>query len=75
MFAASRMISRTAAISSMNTPVLLIRDISFTPRALITVVKMIRAEPRTTALAAKSVSPVPSPTNWNALSICGRVIW
>ncbi len=61
MLAASRMISRIAAISSMNTPVLLMRDISFTPRALITVVKMIRTEPRMTALAAKSFSPVPSP--------------
>ena len=61
MFAASRMISSTAAISSMNTPVLLMRAISFTPSALITVVKTIRIVPRITALMAKSYLPVPSP--------------
>ena len=59
--AASRRISSTAAISSMNTPLLLMRDISFTPSALITVVKMISTVPRITALAAKSYLPVPSP--------------
>ena len=55
------MISSTAAISSMKTPVLLMRDISFTPSALMTVVKMISTVPRITALAAKSYLPVPSP--------------
>ena len=61
MLAASRMISSTAAISSMNTPALLMRDISLTPSALISVVKMISAVPRITALMAKSYSPLPSP--------------
>jgi hypothetical protein len=36
----------------MNTPELLIVAISFTPSALISVVKMIRTVPRITALAA-----------------------
>ena len=61
MFAASSTISSTAAISSMNTPALLMRDISFTPSALISVVKTISAVPRITALAAKSYLPLPSP--------------
>jgi hypothetical protein len=61
MLAASRTISSTAAISSMNTPVLLIRAISLTPRAFTTVVKRISTEPRITALAAKSYLPLPSP--------------
>ena len=45
---------RQAAISSMNTPALLIIAISRTPSALITVVKTISTVPRTTALVAKS---------------------
>ena len=61
MLAASRTISSTAAISSMNTPVLLMRDISFTPSALISVVKRISTVPRITAFAAKSYLPSPSP--------------
>ena len=59
--ASSATISTTAAISSMKTPLLLMRDISFTPSALISVVKTIRTVPRITALIAKSLSPVPSP--------------
>ena len=75
MFTASSTISSTAAISSMNTPALLIRDISFTPIALITVVNRIRIAPQITAETAKSVSPVPSPTSWKPSQICGSVIW
>ena len=45
----------------MKTPVLLMRDISLTPSALITVVKTMSTVPRMTALMAKSLSPVPSP--------------
>ena len=52
MLTANAMMSSTAAISSMNTPVLLIRDISLTPMALMIVVKTISAVPRMTALAA-----------------------
>ncbi len=58
---ASRTISSTAATSSMKTPVLLIRAISFTPSALMTVVKTISTVPRITALMAKSYLPSPSP--------------
>ena len=75
MLTASRTISSTAAISSMKTPALLMRAISFTPRALITVVKTISTVPRITALTAKSYLPVPSPKNWNADQICGSVNW
>ena len=75
MFTASSTISNTAAISSMNTPALLIRVISLTPNALTTVVNTMRIAPQITALTAKSVSPVPSPTSWKPLQICGRVIW
>ena len=52
MLTASRTISSTAATSSMNTPALLMRAISFTPKALMTVVKMISTVPRSTALTA-----------------------
>ena len=52
MLAASSTINSTAAISSMNTPALLIRAISFTPKALMTVVKTINTAPRSTALTA-----------------------
>jgi hypothetical protein len=44
----------TAAMSSMNTPELLIIAISRTPRALMIVVNTIRMVPSRTALAAKS---------------------
>ena len=64
---------RTAAISSMKTPALLIIAISLTPSALITVVKTIMMVPSTTALAAKSYSPVPSPMIWNPLHSRGRL--
>ncbi|AIA07131.1 hypothetical protein DC74_6697 [Streptomyces noursei] len=59
----------------MATPAELIRAISFTPKALTRVVKAIRTAPRRTALAAASVLPVPSPTNWNHDEICGSVTW
>ena len=59
----------------MKTPALLIIAISFTPSALITVVNTIRTLPSTTALAAKSYSPVPSPMIWNPLQIRGRLSW
>ena len=52
MLTASATIRRTAAISSIATPALLIWAISLTPIALIIVVKMISAVPRITALAA-----------------------
>ena len=61
MLTASATIRTTAAISSMNTPLLLMRDISLTPSALIKVVKTMSTVPRMTALMAKSLSPVPSP--------------
>ena len=61
MLIASATISSTAAISSMNTPELLICAISLTPIALMIVVKMISTVPRITALMAKSYLPVPSP--------------
>lgn len=44
----------TAATSSMKTPMLLIRAISFTPKALTRVVKRISPLPSTTALTATS---------------------
>ena len=47
-----------AAISSMNTPALLIIAISFTPSALTTVVNTMRTLPRTTALTAKRAGAV-----------------
>lgn len=75
MCAARKMIRPTAAISSMNTPAELIRAMSWTPKALTRVEKRIRTVPRRTALAAASFLPVPSPTNWNPLSIAGSVIW
>ncbi len=62
-------------MSSMKTPALLIIAISFTPSALMTVVNTIRTLPSTTALAAKSYSPVPSPMIWNPLQIRGRLSW
>jgi hypothetical protein len=43
---------RTAATSSMSTPVLLIRDMSRTPNTFTSVVNRISALPRTTAFAA-----------------------
>jgi hypothetical protein len=54
VLAARMMAIRTAAISSMNTPVLLIIAINRTPSAFTTVVKMIMIVPRRTALVAKS---------------------
>ena len=72
---ASRTISRTAATSSMNTPALLIRAMSLTPKALIAVVKAMRMMPHSTALTAKSVGPVPSPTSWKPDQSCGSVTW
>ena len=65
----------TAAMSSMNTPALLIIAISFTPSALISVVNAIRMVPRMTALVAKSYSPLPSPMIWNPLHSRGRLSW
>jgi hypothetical protein len=53
----------------------LIRDISLTPNAFTAVVKAIRMMPQSTALTAKSFSPVPSPTSWNPDQICGSVTW
>ena len=53
------MMSRTAATSSIATPVLLIRVISRTPNALMSVVKMMRTLPRITAFSAKSCVPGP----------------
>ena len=75
MFSARMIAISTAAISSMNTPALLIRAINFTPSALINVVNAIRTLPRTTALAAKSYSPLPSPMIWKPLHIRGRLSW
>lgn len=67
--------SRTAAISSMKTPAELIRAMSLTPNAFTSVENRISTLPSSTALAAWSFLPVPSPTNWNQSSICGSVIW
>ena len=53
---------RHAAISSMNTPALLMIAIRRTPSALTTVVNTINAVPSSTALVAKSYVPLPSPT-------------
>lgn len=53
----------------------LIRAISLTPKALTRVVKTISAEPSSTAFAAASVVPLPSPTNWKVEEICGSVSW
>lgn len=75
MCAARKMIRATAAISSMNTPVELMVAMSLTPKAFTTVVKRMSTVPSSTAFAAASVLPVPSPTNWNQSSICGSVIW
>lgn len=75
MCAARKTIRATAAISSMNTPAELIRAMSLTPKALTTVEKRMSTAPSSTALAAASFLPVPSPTNWNQSSICGSVIW
>lgn len=63
----------TAAISSMNTPVELIRAISFTPTALITVVSTIRIAPSSTPLTAASPASEASPTSWKPDQICGNV--
>ncbi|KAF0962322.1 hypothetical protein MLGJGCBP_04621 [Rhodococcus sp. T7] len=63
----------TAAMSSMNTPALLIIAMRRTPSALTTVVKPIITVPRMTALVAKSCSPVPSPTIWKPLHSRGRL--
>ena len=52
MFTAKARIRSTAATSSIATPALLIRAISFTPMALMIVVKMISAVPRITPLTA-----------------------
>ena len=65
----------TAAISSMNTPALLMIDIRRTPSAFTTVVNAIRTVPRRTALAAKSYSPLPSPMIWKPLHSRGRLSW
>jgi hypothetical protein len=62
-------------MSSMKTPLLLIRAMSFTPIAFTVVVNAMRITPQITALAAKSVAPVPSPTSWNPDQICGSVTW
>ncbi|CAO0833982.1 hypothetical protein SMICM17S_12693 [Streptomyces microflavus] len=75
MWAARKMIRATAAISSMKTPAELIRAISLTPNAFTSVENRMSTVPRRTALAAWSFFPLPSPTNWNQLSICGSVIW
>ena len=75
---AARMIAiRTAAISSMNTPALLISDINFTPRAFTTVVNTTRIEPSRTAFKAKSEADgsTLSPMNWNPLHSRGRFSW
>lgn len=69
------MIRATAAISSMNTPAELIRAISLTPNAFTSVENRISTLPSSTAFAAWSFLPLPSPTNWNQSSICGSVIW
>ncbi len=65
----------TAATSSTKTPVLLIRDINRTPKTLTRVVNRMSALPRTTALIAKSYSPLPSPTTWKPDHSWGSVIW
>ena len=70
---ASTMTSSTAAISSMNTPALLICDMSLTPKAFTAVVKAMKIAPQMTALIAKSFSPVPSPTSWKPDHSCGSV--
>ena len=62
----------TAAISSMNTPALLIIAISRTPKALTAVVNTIRTVPSRIALPAKSYGPVPSPMTWKPLHNRGR---
>lgn len=51
----------TAAISSMNTPALLIIAINLTPRALTIVVNAIRMVPSNTALPANDAGVLPSP--------------
>lgn len=75
MCTANRTIRTTVAISSMNTPAVLIVAISLTPKAFTSVVNRISTAARTTALVATSYLPVPSPTNWNASDICGSVSW
>ena len=65
----------TAATSSMNTPVLLIRAISCTPIALTTVVNTIRIAPQTTRVDGGVGPPVPSPTSWKPDQICGSASW
>jgi hypothetical protein len=75
MLIASSTTRITAAMSSMKTPTLLIRDISFTPMALTIVVKATRTMPQSTPETAKSVSPDPSPMSWKPLQICGSVVW
>ena len=74
MLTARRITSSTAAVSSMTTPTLLMRAIKATPKALTTVVKATRIAPQITALAPK-LAPVPSPTSWKPLQICGSVSW
>ncbi len=59
----------------MATPAELICAMSFTPKALTTVVNAMSTVPSSTALAAASVLPVPSPTNWNQPEICTSVTW
>ncbi|CAL9386086.1 hypothetical protein SUDANB108_01161 [Streptomyces sp. enrichment culture] len=63
------------AINSMNTPAVLIRAISLTPKAFTRVVNRMSTAARTTALVATSYVPVPSPTNWKNDEICGSVNW
>ncbi len=70
----SARMSSTAAISSTNTPMLLMRVMSFTPKALMRVEMVIMIVARTTPFMAKSKGPVPSPTNWKPDQSCGRVI-
>lgn len=49
--------------------------ISFTPKALTSVVKRISTAARATALVATSYGPMPSPMNWKDDEICGSVSW
>ena len=58
----------------MNTPAVLIRDISLTPNALTSVVNTMSTVASSTALLAK-LDPVPSPMTWKTLEICGSVSW
>ena len=65
----------TAAMSSMNTPELLIWAISLTPTALITVVNRMSTTPRITPLTAASPPSAASPTSWKPDQICGSTSW